>query len=254
MDAQAKATSGTTELSNNVSKGKVIDSAETVDNSLKNVEKYTDHMKVPDDQKALENNALDLRDAVDPVMEATPDTLGAALDTARPKMATLSENVSDLQTSVSEKVDTDGKADIKTFQDDMTTMNDDLKQEDETAKEEADDPANGDPDTDTIDFPPEEDFTTTSPINAIIAVILIKQNLSQHFLFQKPNHLLVKTNVMADQTKLCSLTNNSGKDVVVALTISDDETASPDAVISANQQLEILRTSAGQYGYKKREF
>jgi hypothetical protein len=50
---------------------------------------------------------------------------------------------------------------------------------------------------------------------------------------------------MADQDKLCSLTNNTGKDVVVALTISDDETASQDAVISANHQFEILKTSAG---------
>jgi hypothetical protein len=50
---------------------------------------------------------------------------------------------------------------------------------------------------------------------------------------------------MADQSKLCSLTNNTGKDVVVALIISDDETASQDAVISANQQFEILKTSAG---------
>jgi hypothetical protein len=50
---------------------------------------------------------------------------------------------------------------------------------------------------------------------------------------------------MADQSKLCSLTNNTGKDVVVALTISDDETASQNAIISASQQLEILKTSAG---------
>jgi len=50
---------------------------------------------------------------------------------------------------------------------------------------------------------------------------------------------------MADQSKLCSLTNNTGKDVVVALTISDDETASQNAVISASHQLEILKTSAG---------
>jgi|GEM_PF-6723967 len=50
---------------------------------------------------------------------------------------------------------------------------------------------------------------------------------------------------MADQSKLCSITNNSGKDVVVALMISDDETTSPNAVVSANQQFEILKTSAG---------
>jgi hypothetical protein len=50
---------------------------------------------------------------------------------------------------------------------------------------------------------------------------------------------------MAEQSKLCSVTNNSGKDVVVALTISDEETASPNAVISADHQFEILKTSAG---------
>src|SRR5215831_8239653 len=50
---------------------------------------------------------------------------------------------------------------------------------------------------------------------------------------------------MADQTKLCSLTNNTGKDVVVALMISDDETASQGSVISDNHQLEILKTSTG---------
>src|SRR5215831_7165899 len=50
---------------------------------------------------------------------------------------------------------------------------------------------------------------------------------------------------MADQSKLCAITNNSGKDVVVAVAISDDETASQSAVISANQQVEILKTSAG---------
>src|SRR5215467_1427051 len=50
---------------------------------------------------------------------------------------------------------------------------------------------------------------------------------------------------MADQSKLCSVTNNSGKDVVVALMIGDDETTSQNAVISANRQFEILKTSAG---------
>jgi len=50
---------------------------------------------------------------------------------------------------------------------------------------------------------------------------------------------------MADQTRLCSVTNNSGKDVVVALTVSDDETSGKDAVISVNQQFEILKTPDG---------
>ena len=50
---------------------------------------------------------------------------------------------------------------------------------------------------------------------------------------------------MADQSKLCSVTNNSGKDIVVALMIGDDETTSSNAVISANRQFEILKTSAG---------
>jgi len=49
----------------------------------------------------------------------------------------------------------------------------------------------------------------------------------------------------SDQTKLCSLTNDSGKDIVVALTISDDETAGLDAIIAANKRIEILKTSAG---------
>jgi hypothetical protein len=154
VDAQAKATSATTDLSNNVSKAKMIDSAETMDNSLKNIEKYKDSMTA-DDAKALQNSATDLKNAVDPVMEATPDTLGSALDTARPQMTAVSQNVSDLQTSVSEKVSTDAKADIKTFQDDMTTMNDALEEEANTAKDEANDPENADPDTETVDFPPE---------------------------------------------------------------------------------------------------
>src|SRR3954452_17808661 len=50
---------------------------------------------------------------------------------------------------------------------------------------------------------------------------------------------------MADQSTLCFVTNNSGKNVVVAVAISDDETASQGAVISANRQFEILKTSAG---------
>ena len=59
------------------------------------------------------------------------------------------------------------------------------------------------------------------------------------------NNFIKKINVMADQTRLCSVTNNSGKDVVVALTVSDDETSGKDAVISVNQQFEILKTPAG---------
>src|SRR4051812_45102227 len=58
--------------------------------------------------------------------------------------------------------------------------------------------------------------------------------------------MAVKTKILAtDQSKLCTITNNSGKDIVVALAISDDETASQDAVISANRQMEILKASAG---------
>ena len=49
----------------------------------------------------------------------------------------------------------------------------------------------------------------------------------------------------SDQTKLCAITNNSGKDIVVAMAINDDETSSQDAVLSANQQMEILKTSTG---------
>jgi hypothetical protein len=49
----------------------------------------------------------------------------------------------------------------------------------------------------------------------------------------------------SDQTKLCAINNNSGKDIVVAMAINDDETSSQDAVLSANQQMEILKTSAG---------
>ena len=49
----------------------------------------------------------------------------------------------------------------------------------------------------------------------------------------------------SDQTKLCAISNNSGKDIVVAMVINDDETFSQDAVLSANQQMEILKTSAG---------
>src|SRR4051812_22408571 len=49
----------------------------------------------------------------------------------------------------------------------------------------------------------------------------------------------------SDQTKLCAIINNSGKDIVVAMAINDDETSSEDAVLSANQQMEILKTSAG---------
>src|SRR5215831_8310879 len=49
----------------------------------------------------------------------------------------------------------------------------------------------------------------------------------------------------SDQSRLCAITNNSGKDVVVAITINDDETSSQGAVLSANQQIEILKTSAG---------
>src|SRR6516164_5736283 len=49
----------------------------------------------------------------------------------------------------------------------------------------------------------------------------------------------------SDQTKLCAITNNSGKDIVVAIAINDNETSSPDAVLSDNQQVEILKTSSG---------
>jgi hypothetical protein len=48
-----------------------------------------------------------------------------------------------------------------------------------------------------------------------------------------------------DQSKLCTITNNSGKDLVVTLAVNADETTSQDAVITANQQVEILKTSAG---------
>jgi hypothetical protein len=49
----------------------------------------------------------------------------------------------------------------------------------------------------------------------------------------------------SDQTKLCAIINNSGKDIVVAIAINDDETSSQDAVLSDNQQVEILKTSSG---------
>src|SRR5678815_6007068 len=48
-----------------------------------------------------------------------------------------------------------------------------------------------------------------------------------------------------DLSKLCTITNNSGKDLVVTLAVNADETTSQDAVIAANQQVEILKTSAG---------
>jgi hypothetical protein len=58
--------------------------------------------------------------------------------------------------------------------------------------------------------------------------------------------MAVKTKSLAEnQEKLCKITNNSGKDIVVALIINDDETTGQDAVISANQQVEILKTSGG---------
>ena len=50
---------------------------------------------------------------------------------------------------------------------------------------------------------------------------------------------------MADQSKLCTITNNSGQDAVVTLTVANGETNSQDAIISLDQQTEILKTSSG---------
>ena len=50
---------------------------------------------------------------------------------------------------------------------------------------------------------------------------------------------------MADQSKLCTITNNSGQDAVVISTVADGETTSQGAIVSFNQQLEILKTSSG---------
>lgn len=46
-----------------------------------------------------------------------------------------------------------------------------------------------------------------------------------------------------DTSKQCVITNNSGKDIVVALAIETDETTSPDAIEAFSGQLEILITS-----------
>jgi len=50
---------------------------------------------------------------------------------------------------------------------------------------------------------------------------------------------------MADQSKLCTITNNSGQDAVVISTVAGGETTSQGAIVSFNQQLEILKTSSG---------
>lgn len=46
-------------------------------------------------------------------------------------------------------------------------------------------------------------------------------------------------------SQCCSVTNNSGKDIVIALALTPDETASGHALISAGKILEILTTDAG---------
>lgn len=48
-----------------------------------------------------------------------------------------------------------------------------------------------------------------------------------------------------DRNKQCNITNNSGWDVVVALATNADESNSSNAVVAANGQLEILKTSGG---------
>ncbi len=48
-----------------------------------------------------------------------------------------------------------------------------------------------------------------------------------------------------DQSKQCVITNNSGKDIVIALSINADEGSSSNAITAANGQLEILKTSSG---------
>src|SRR5262245_46097184 len=50
---------------------------------------------------------------------------------------------------------------------------------------------------------------------------------------------------MADQSKLCTITNNSGQDAVVVLAVPAGETTTQDVITSFNQQLEILKTSSG---------
>ncbi len=48
-----------------------------------------------------------------------------------------------------------------------------------------------------------------------------------------------------DQSKQCNITNSTGKDVVIALAVSHEETTSSNPIIAANGQLEILNTSGG---------
>lgn len=50
---------------------------------------------------------------------------------------------------------------------------------------------------------------------------------------------------MTDTSKQCNITNNSGRDIAVALALPADETPSANAVEAANGQWEILKTAAG---------
>ncbi|MBE7171677.1 MAG: hypothetical protein INR73_13885 [Williamsia sp.] len=48
-----------------------------------------------------------------------------------------------------------------------------------------------------------------------------------------------------DNSTLCTINNNSGKDILIALSINKNETAGSETIVAANGQLEILKTSNG---------
>lgn len=50
---------------------------------------------------------------------------------------------------------------------------------------------------------------------------------------------------MADTSKQCNITNNSGRDIIVALAITPGETTGSNTVVAANGGLEVLKTSGG---------
>jgi hypothetical protein len=48
-----------------------------------------------------------------------------------------------------------------------------------------------------------------------------------------------------DQSNQCSITNNSGSDIVIALAMNSDETATGNSVANAGRKLELLKTGSG---------
>jgi hypothetical protein len=154
VDAQAKAATETSSLSDQVSKAQIEDNMGKMNINLKNVEPFA--AQDADLQGRLENIAGEVHDAHTTIENATtPEDLNTALSDVRPKMSTMTGDITTLNTDISNAVEQDQKQTIEDNQKVMDDVQTAVDEEAKTAEDEDADTTDTDPEADGIDFPPE---------------------------------------------------------------------------------------------------